>query len=243
MKHTKKIVYVSLLLLGTGVAHADHFSNNIGVIDQQSVDALTKDLGSAIGAGSFHTGKALGFPLGFDVGVHVPVVGVKDEDKVLKDDGSTLVAKWAQAEVGLPFHLNLIGRYGKIEDANAYGGGLRWGILNPSIPGIPAISIAGLYTKATHDDFDAETFSGNVALSFDVPFIHPFIGAGYDHTKLDISDSAPVTAAQKSLSGTQDGYRVEGGINLSLIPFTYITLAGGMANSEAFYHAGLGVNF
>ncbi len=244
MKRRKKILMMAVVAAGIcSAARADNFSNNFGIVDQASLDAMTKDLGAAIAGGSFHTGKALGFPIGFDIGVHVPVVGVSDDDKILKDDDSTLIGQWAQAEIGLPAKLNIFGRVGKIEYANAYGGGLRWGVFDSAVPGIPSVSISGMYNKATHDFFDAETISGNLVVSFEVPFIHPYIGGGFDHTKVDVADNASLPPGTGGLNSSQDGYRVEAGINLSLIPFTYITLGGGLANGEELYHAGLGAKF
>ncbi len=221
----------------------DDFSNNFGVVDQKSLDAMTQDFGAAVGAGSFHTGQALGFPLGFDVGVHVAAVGVQDENTILKDDKSTLLSKWIQAEVGLPARINVIARAGQIEDADAFGGGLRVGILKSNVPGLPSLSLTGLYTQASHDLFDAKTFSANAVLSFEVPFIHPYIGAGYDQTELELNDDPMVPASARALDSSEGGTRFEAGINLSLIPFTYITLAGGIANGEEMYHGGIGAKF
>ena len=222
---------------------ADDFSNNFGGVTQASLDALTKDFSAAVGAGSYHTGEALGFPLGFDIGVHAAVVGVKDENTILRDDGSTLTSGWVQAEVGLPLRLNVVGRLGKIQDADAFGGGLRLGIFKSAVPGIPSLSVTGLYTQSTHDMFDAKTLTGNLVLSFAVPFIHPYIGVGVDHTKLEVSDDPAIPAGSRNLDSSEDSTRIEAGINLSLIPFTYITLGGGFANGEELYHAGLGAKF
>lgn len=226
---------------------ADDFSNNFTAnLNQTAIDALAKDMGAIVGAGSFHEAKALGFPLGFDVGVHVPVVGVKNENKILRDDGSSAHAVWGQAEVGLPGKLNVIGRYGKMEDAKMIGGGLRLGIINPIGPGMPALSLTGLYSAVDHDYFEAQVLSANLVFSMDLPIIHPYIGAGYDHTTLDPTDLAFVGApagTSTSLDGSANGYRVEAGVNLTIIPFTYLTLGGGITNGEKLYHAGAGVRF
>jgi hypothetical protein len=215
-------------------ARADNFSDNFpAAMDQTAIDALAEDLGTLMGGSSFHEGKALGFPLGFDLGIHVPVAGVSDNDTVLRDNGSTARAHWLQAEYGLPGRINIIGRVGEMEDADLIGGGLRWGAFVSSVPGVPSVSVSALYGKFKHDLFDGETISGNVVASFEVPFIHPYIGAGYDKTSLDPDGSA--------LDGDAEGYRVEAGINISIIPFTYVTLGGGLANGEKLGHLGLGV--
>lgn len=242
----KKVMFLIVLSLVVPAA-ADDFENNFTAnLNQMALDELSKDIGAAMGGGSFHTGKALGFPLGFDVGVHVPVIGVSDDNLILKDDGSTTNAMWGQVEAGLPANLNLIARAGKFHDADLIGGGLRYGILSPSLPGLPSISISGIYSALDHDFFKAKTYSANLALSFAIPVIHPYIGGGYDFTEVDPQAAAFVgapVAVSRNLEGDSGGYRAEVGVNLSIIPFTYITLAAGMANGQEMYHAGAGVKF
>jgi hypothetical protein len=236
-----------LLCLAVPVLRADDISDNMAAnLNDAALDALAKDLGAAVGGGSFHHGKALGFPLGFDLGVQVPVLKLKDEDVILRDNDNKLTATWGQLEVGLPARINLIGRVGKVFDADMIGGGVRVGVLNSSVPGIPSISVSALYSELDHDYFDMKTISGNAVVSFELPFIDPFLGVGYDSSKLEPTDQAFVGVAptvSRSVEGKAHGSRVELGINLHVIPFTYLTLAGGLANGESLYHGGLGVRF
>jgi hypothetical protein len=244
-----RLAFVSLVLFGlaSGVRAdviSDHFQANMA---QEPLDAFAKDMGALVGGGSFHDGRALGFPVGFDVGVHVPVVGLQDKDAILRGAGdSKFPAVWGQAEVGLPFNFNVIARGGKVLDANMLGGGLRYGILKPSVPGIPSLSIEGLYGRLTHDFFDGDVYTANAVLSFDVPFIRPYVGGGYDYTKIKPTSRAfngVPASVPRNLEGTSNGYRAEVGINLSVIPFTYIDLGLGLANGKSLYHAGLGAHF
>ncbi len=245
----KKWILISSLLLTTSFSslRADDFSDNFQAhLNQTALDSLTKDLGALMGGGSFHQGNALGFPIGFDVGVHVPVVGLGSDNEILRDNDSAIAALWGQAEVGLPAKLNVIGRVGKLADADMLGGGLRYGILNPSVPGLPALSISALYGQMEHDFFDLTTLSANAVLSVDFPFIHPYIGVGYDQSKLDPTSDAFAgvpASVSRDLEGEADGYRAEAGVNLSVIPFTYINLGAGLANGKKMYHAGAGVRF
>jgi hypothetical protein len=234
-------------LLAASPAAADDISNNFAAqVSQTSLDALAQDLGALMGGGSFHRGEALGFPLGFDVGANVPVVGVQKDDTILRDDGSTAHALWGQAELGLPGRIGLIARAGKLLDGNLWGGGLSWGLIKAPTPGLPSVSVSALYSALDHDFLDASTLSGNAIVSIDFPFIHPYVGAGYDYTKLDPKSAAFVGApvgTSTSLDATSSGYRVEAGVNLSVIPFTYLTLGAGLANGEALYHGGAGIQF
>ena len=247
MRSCLRVITIGILIFPFSALRADELKNNFQAnIDQTSLNALANDIGAVMGGGSFHEGKALGFPLGFDVGVHVPVVGIQSDNKILKDDVSTVQALWGQAEVGLPGRINVIGRVGKLYDANLIGGGLRVGLLTPSVPAVPALSVSALYSKLKHDFIDLSTLSVNAVVSIDLPFIHPYVGVGYDRTKLEPTAAAFVivpASVSRNLEGKADGYRAEAGINLSIIPFTYLTLGGGLANGRKMVHAGAGVRF
>ncbi|MFN0117179.1 MAG: hypothetical protein ACKVQC_02650 [Elusimicrobiota bacterium] len=243
----KKFILMGLFLFVSSHVKADELKNNfVANLTQVPLDSLTKDLGAVMGGGSFHQGKSLGFPLGVDFGVHVPVVKLKKENVILTDDESALFGAFGQLEYGLPGRINLIARTGKIYDGTLLGGGLRFGIIKSAIPGLPSLSVSGLYNQLSHDYIDVKSYSGNVVLSFDVPFVHPYIGAGYDKTSLEPTaqafQSAPASVS-RSLKGESEGYRAEVGVNLSFIPFTYLSLGAGLANAETMYHLGLGVKF
>ncbi len=226
---------------------ADEIKNNFhSHMNQVAIDALTQDLGALVGGGTFHTGKALGFPVGFDVGVHVPIVTFQNDDAIMNDDGSSLAAVIGQVEAGLPGKVNLIGRFGSLADGKIYGGGLRYGILKPSVPGLPSLSVSGLYNKFIHDYVELVNYSANAVLSLDLPIVHPYIGVAYDSNKLEATDKAYVGApllAPANLESDESGYRAEVGVNLSIIPFTYVTLGAGLANGREIYHVGAGINF
>jgi hypothetical protein len=235
------------LMLAASSLHADAISNNISAqLNQSALNAFAKDVGSLMGGGSFHQGKALGFPLGIDIGVHGVGIGLQDDDAILRDDHAHAGSGWLQAELGLPANINIIARGGEFDDARMYGGGLRLGILNPPAPLLPALSVSALYDQLNHDYVNAHTWTANAVLSVDVPFIHPYLGVGWDRTSLKPTDrafdAAPIGTA-RDLDATVSGYRAEIGVNLSVIPFTYLNLGAGLANSKALYHAGLGAKF
>ncbi len=246
-----KVVRVALLLacvaFTQSLLHGDELKNNFQAnLTPSALDALAQDIGAMVGGSSFHQGKPLGFPLGFDVGVHASVVEIQDEDVILRDDESYWGAGFGQVEVGLPARLGVIGRVGSLGDGTIYGGGLRYGLLDSSLPGIPKISLLALYDKMDHDFFDMTHTSINAVLSFDLPVIRPYLGGGWDNTKLDLTDAAfssVPASVDRSLEGSSDGYRAEAGVNLSLIPFTYLSLGAGLANGGALYHVGLGLFF
>lgn len=247
MKNTHCLIFLGLLVFFVpGNLRADNLKNNFkSHLNQNDIDELTKDVGALVGGGTFHTGKALKFPLGFDVGAHAIAVDTND-NPILSDDGSSAISGSIQGELGLPLKLNLIARAGRFEDADFLGGGIRWGIIKGDLPGLPSLSLTGLYNKVSHDYFNADVLSANLSLSFNVPIIHPYIGIGYDSTSLDVENAAYIGApgsAVANLDSQQDTIRGEVGINLSIIPFTYITIAGGLAHEDPIYHAALGIQF
>ncbi|MCB4756694.1 MAG: hypothetical protein LHV69_06635 [Elusimicrobia bacterium] len=247
MMTMRKLALISLSITFFSIPslRADDFTNNFkDNINQKSLDALAQDLGVIMGGSSFHHGKALGFPLGFDVGAHAVVTNVDKDNLILKDDGNRTQGVWGQVELGLPLKINLIGRMGQMEEADMVGGGLRYGLLKPSLPGLPALSVMGLFSKMDHDYFKLQTWTGNAVLSIDFPFIDPYLGVGYDFSTLELKDAAFVgvsPSVSRNLEGEASGYRAELGINLHLIPFTYINVGIGLANGESMYHAGAGV--
>jgi len=224
---------------------ADEFSNNFKMhLNETALDSLTQDLGALMGGGSFHEGKAVGFPVGIDLGVHVPILDVQTDNHILKDDGSTSQVLWGQVEIGLPKKINLVGRRGELFEADLLGGGLRFGFIEPTTSVIPSLSFMALYSQLKHEFFESETLSFNVVASFGFPFVHPYLGAGYDRAKLTPTAMAfqgVAPAVRRDVKGKSEGYRVEAGVNISVFPFSYVNAAAGLANEEKMLHFGLGI--
>jgi len=226
------------------VARADEFSDNFqDHLNEGALKRLSEDLGSLLGGGSFHSGKTLGFPFGIDVGVHVPIVGIQKENRILSDNGSTAYAVWEQVEIGLPGRLNLLGRIGQVYEANAYGGGVRLGVMKSEDLSKMSLSLGVLYHRLEHDFFKQDTLSLNAVFSLGFPFVHPYLGGGYDRSELDPKPRAFLGQSNSPIQNTTkvDGYRVELGMNISVIPFTYINVGLGLANNHEMIHLGAGV--
>lgn len=220
----------------TSFLHADDFSNNLeSHLNDTALDALAEDLGSLLGGGSFHQGKSLGFPVGLDVGFHVPIVEIDQNNKVLKDDESFAFAKWGQVELGVHRKCDVIGRVGNFHDADIYGGGLRYGIIRSSHRNRPALSVSVLYNLLDRSLLEAETVSTNAVVSVDLPFVHPYLGVGYDWSELKVTMVSP------SRKGKAEGWRIESGINISVVPFSYLSLGIGLTNDKEMYHGGIGI--
>lgn len=236
----KKITAVLMFsLISTTVFAANPFEKFAENLAQAPLDSLAKDLGAVIGGGSFHSGKTLGFP-GFDISARVAGKTVNNDNTIVKDSGnSSIMWPAAQIELGLPFNIDLLGRYMIIQDASMTGIGIRSCLYKSTLPGIPSLSIQGMSSSlncnVTDNKFTSTTLSAAAIMSFNIPVIDPYIGVGIDQTELK-PDSTLST-----LKGTASGTRIEGGINLSLFPLTYFQIGFGMVNSDLTYTAAFGI--
>ena len=213
-----------------------------GTVAQKALDNLATDMGALLGGGSYHEGKSLGFP-GFDIGVQVPTKKISDDNAIVKSaDVSSVALPLLQVEIGLPANIDLIGRYSSVLNSTLSGVGLRYCIFKPSIPGLPSVSVQAVMTNldvsVKNNKFDASTTGVNAVVSFDhLPIITPYAGVGFDSTEVK-PDSTIST-----LKGTASGTRIEAGINLTLLPFTYLKLGAAMAGGSTDASVGLGVSF
>jgi hypothetical protein len=208
---------------------------------QTRLDNFTKDLGVLMGGGSFHQGKALGFP-GFDVGMHFVGKNTDKDNTVVKAAGVDAIAlPIIQVEIGLPAKIDVFGRVMSYADASLVGGGVRYGIIKGALPVMPSISVQGminnLLVSAGANKFTASCMSVAAMASFNIPIVDPYIGIGMDQTEVTADSS--ITA----LKGKATATRLEAGVNLTLFPFTYAQLGGVLTNGELSYSAGLGVKF
>jgi hypothetical protein len=236
-----------VMMLASSVFAANPFDqvNNllngqVTSVAQGMLDNFAKDLGGLMGGGSFHQGKSLGLP-GFDVGIHVPTIKIKDEDTIIKSSLDSVALPILQAEIGLPANLDLIARFTSYSDASLIGVGLRYGIIKNSLPGLPSLSVQGVYNTLNVNSglnkLKATTMSIAVITSIDLPIITPYAGVGMDNT--EVTPDSTIT----NLTGKASAVRAEVGINLSLVPFTYIQLGGALVNGDINYTAGLGIKF
>jgi len=246
MKKLMLMVILMFFVAGRGFSASffDEFTSNLTgatSLIQKNLDSFAADLGAVIGGAACHQGKALGFP-GFDVGIHISGKSVSDDNKIVKAAGLDAIAlPMLQAEIGLPGKLDLIGRYVAYSGANMTGLGIRYGLLKENIPLFPSISVQVLYNnldvKSDANKFKAATISAAGVISFNIPIVDPYVLVGMDSTT--ITPDSSIT----SLTGSASGVRAEAGINLSLVPFTYLHIGGGFVNGGMGYNMGLGIKF
>lgn len=249
----KSLLIAVLMLMGsTGLYAAnpfDEFKSSLSGLTtelaQKKLDNFSKDLGSLMGGGTFHTGKSLGIP-GFDVSARVMTKKISDDDDIVKAAGvNAAYLPMLQAEIGLPAKIDLIGRFVSYQDSSLVGGGLRYAIFQNDFPGLPSLSVQALYNtlnvKAGENKLKASNFSAMAMASFNVPIVDPYIGIGTDSTTVEPDSSIPLP--QSGMKGNASGVRVEAGVNLGILPFTYLQIGGTLTGGSIDYSAGFGVKF
>jgi hypothetical protein len=98
-----------------------------------------------------------------------------------------------------------------------------------------------LDVTAGDNKFKAATTSIQAMMSFNIPIVNPYIGAGIDSTSIE--PGSEILLPVSGMKGTGSGYRVEGGVNFAFLPFTYVQLGAAYVNGDMGYTAGMGVKF
>jgi opacity protein-like surface antigen len=227
----------------------DEFRNQLTgatvAVAQKNLDNFTKDLGGLMGGAAFHQGKTCGIP-GFDVSLRASSKKISDDDAIVKAAGvDNAILPLLQAEIGLPANIDLIGRYSAYADSTLIGGGLRYGIINNAFPGLPSLSVQALYhalnVAAGDNKLSATSYNIMAMASFNLPVVDPYVGIGMDSTTVE--PNASISLPKSGMKGNASTVRIEAGVNLGLLPFTYLQLGGTLIGSDIGYTAGLGVKF
>lgn len=234
-----------LILLGLPVhASSDQYGGFEQYADEGSLKPFARDLGGILGAATFHSGRSLGFS-GFDVGARFggqfyPSKG----DQILRKKGVRLFGlPWVQAEIGLPFKLDGFIRGISYQGLTISGGGVRWGIYSASDkPWAPQILASAVGHSVVHRAFSASHFGANLVCSAGTPLLAPFVGAGFDRTRLVVRASTLDPALNGRAVTTFEG-RYTAGMRLNIFQFTYLSLAYTLAHGQSGAEAGLGVRF
>jgi len=228
----------------------DDFKNKI-VNEAQSVaesrlNALASDIGAAIAQTSFHQASTIGGTLpGVDIGIHTGYKKVSSKDDILKAANvESLMLPVAQIEIGIPFiKLDLIGRYTSYDKSTLAGGGLRYSLFK-TLPF--ELTASGLYNilsvEAGDNKFKTTVTTLSLGINFNVPIISPYAGVSFDST--EITPDETITTFKGKATAT----RIDGGVNLSLLPFTYFNagisyIISGSDDSSLGARAGLGIKF
>lgn len=247
-----RVTRAALLLISVGsqsVWAKDPFGSFRDYVDRSSLKPFTRDLGGVLGPATFHSGRNLGFS-GFDAGAHGGVQFRPARDNaVLRNAGiKTFGLPWVQGEIGLPFQLDGYIRGVSYQGLTISGGGLRYGFLKPSEqPWKLQILLSSVGHSVAHRDFSASHFGLNMVASTGYPGFNPYLGAGFDRTRVVVRQSKLDSTLVESEVTTLEPRFTAG---LSVRPmastdlrFVYLQAALTLAHGEPGMDMGLGIRF
>ena len=118
---------------------------NSAISDKQAqryMDDLASDLGSIMTGGNFGASASLGLA---NVNLNLKVNYNKVSNTIMKRSGTSEVyVPMLNAAVGLPYDINILAKYGYMQDTNIYGAGLRYLVYEGKDMIIPAVSVHGM---------------------------------------------------------------------------------------------------
>lgn len=195
----KKLLSVCAVLCFTVVSvfanPLDKFNTIMNLVSQSQakkyMEHLSKDMGKVMTSGGYGVSASLGFA-NIDLGIKLNTTNVSNE--IMRAEGtSQLYTPIINAAVGLVGGLDVIGKYGYFYNSNLFGLGLRYNIYESSVMFIPSITVQGMYSILNIDSNSNKVNNNNMAFgavaTFPIPFVTPYIGAGWDKTKTEAKSS------------------------------------------------------
>ena len=202
------------------------------------------DLGGLIGGADFSSGRTAGFP-GFDVGAVGMIQAKPDKNNVILNAANVKAfgLGMLQGSVGLPLlGTDLVVRGVTYSNISIIGGGLRCPIFRSGTltKFIPDVSVSAFYDAVEFDYFTGRHLSADLAASFDLPFIKPFAGIGYDRTRVEIKG---VSAVFDGVDAIVSKPRYTAGARLVPFPFLYVFGAYTLLHGRHGFNFGAGARF
>ena len=235
---------VFAFLACAGSAFADQYGGFQQYADGGSLKPFARDLGGVLGAGSFHSARSLGFS-GFDVGFRGGMQFSPDKnDRILRNNGvKAFGLPWVQAEIGMPFKLDGFIRGVSYQGLTIAGGGLRYGLLKVSDkPWAPQLLLSGVGHSVVHQYFSASHFGLSLVGSMGIPVFTPYVGAGFDRTRLLVRSSALDPSLNGSTVTTLES-RFTAGMQFRPWTFVYMNAAYVLMHGQSGAEAGMGLRF
>jgi hypothetical protein len=242
----KKLLSLVVLLCAAtpAFANSDPYRDFALRAQQSLLKPFALDLGGIIGGASFHDGRSLGFP-GFKIyGVGVVQSHPDKNNLILRNAGvKTFGLPMIEAVVGLPYKFDLVAHGLEVNGTRILGGGIRYCVYRSGLVDkfLPNVGVAGYGDGVKHNSFSATHWGANVSASWTLPIVEPFLGAGFDVTKIKVDGAATVGVVGQT--ATASGSRFIAGANLKAIPFTRIHAAYMLLHGIGAAQFGLGVQF
>lgn len=245
----KKMVFAAVFSLFAfsfaGEANALNVFSEFGSrVTQDSMKPFAKDLGGLLGSADFHSARTMGFP-GFDIGV-AGVFQTKPDtgNSILRDSGvDAFGLPIVQAEVGLPKNFGVVLRSLPISDgAPVLGAGLRYSIFRHTAAKLlPDLTVSAFYDTFSNDYMKFRHFSMDIAAGLDLPVLKPYVGLGFDSSRLESKVSNLDVASGDHVSVSEVRYTA--GLNVTPWPFAYLFAAVSGSHGQTGFQGGAGVKF
>ncbi len=216
----KKIFLIfSFVFLSLNVAFAGPFDKFNDVLNsasnrdaQKYLDNLANDLGALMTGGSFGVSASLGFAR---LKLNAKLTNTNVSNEIMDAEGtSVLYMPVFQAEFGLPYDLDIIGRYAYSYDSNLYGLGARYLVYDSSIIVVPSVSVQGIYsifkTSSGENKLDTDNIALGAVATFNIPIVTPYVAIGFDKTNLK-----PQSSNKQNLSGSSSSMGYSAGVAVS----------------------------
>ena len=228
------------------------------------IDPLLDLFGFYSGGGLYHTADIHGMG-GFDIGIRVITMMVKDDQKPplpfpsneevnggVFRDMTLMPLPLLQASVGLPGNIEATGRFftypigegDKAGNITLIGLGAKYGLLQNMM--LPRISIVAAYHYLTvPSDFDfgnISCISGAVVVSKGFPFIDIYGAIGIDYNKFEVELELPDPIGPVNKKFTKQNMRYNVGLKVKPIPLIFIHADYNFGEVQGF-NVGLGLSF
>lgn len=219
---------------------------------QDYVHPFNKDLTGIICSNIFNHADDLGLfravplSIGMNIKISCSAKKISDDNKILKDtfkDFGYVPFIALQFEKGLPYNIDILGRYSGYENFTFWSAGVKYKIISlPPIASIASIAIAGVYNKLDAKDILEHTSqSYNLIVSVDkIPVIQPYIVFGMDKSEMKVSEKLIVGGLSDTFSSEP---RYEVGVNISTLPFLYFTVGYSYIYNTDGFSLNLGLKF
>lgn len=241
----KRFALAVLLAAAAGPVRAeDPFGGFQQFADRGSLKPFTRDLGGIIGAATFHGGRSLGFS-GFDVGLRAGAQFYPSKGNAIMRNRATrgFGLPWVQAEIGLPFKIDGFIRGVSYQGLTIAGGGVRYGLYSGGDkPWAPQLLASVVGHSVVHQHFSASHFGASLVGSMGTPAFSPYLGAGFDRTRL-VARASTLDPTLIGVVTTTFEPRYTLGVKIKPKQFGYLNLAATLAHNQPGAEAGLGIRF
>jgi hypothetical protein len=200
-------LFFSVFLLGLSAASAAEY-DGFQAVTAASLRPFARDIGGLLGSGSNQTARPLGFS-GFDIGARAVAQFKPSHGNTALKKNNAFGLGFVQAEIGMPYRVDGFVRGGAYEGMAVAGGGLRYGLWNVSDEKyrVNAMLVA-MGNMAVHRYFSAVHFNSSLVCSLNVPVVAPYVGAGFDFTRLEAQAVSDPYLSGKRVSVSEPRFTV-----------------------------------